>query len=195
VKSRRARARALVVGLCLVGTALADAPAFQAHTPPESAFHAIGPETPEWPNRLNIEYEGRATIRAKYRFVYDAENGYEQNPHLFLLPDRESQAQLPYLTRWVFESDTHPTKVLRTDAAEEIWVTNVGDAAIALLGQQLAKEVMAGKHEKVVGEAIVVIEGFSAGYECDSPSFGTLFVEVKDEVSPPSLTKHGMNGC
>jgi hypothetical protein len=186
---------ALVVGLCLTGIALADEPAFWARTPPESPLRAIGPETPSWPNRLSIEYQGRATLRAKYRFVYDEEDGFEQNPHLFLLPDRESLSQFPYLTRWVFESDDASRKVLRTDTAEKIWVTNVADAAIALLGKPLAAEVMAGKHAKIVGEAVVVIEGFSAGYECDSPSFGTLFVEVKNEVSAPSVAARGTSGC
>jgi hypothetical protein len=186
---------ALIVGLCVVGAALADEPAFRAHTPPESSFRAVGPEIPEWPNRLNIEYEGRATVRAKYRFVYDEENGFEQNPHLFLLPDRASQSLLPYLTRWVFESDGGSKKVLRTQRAEEIRVTNVADAAIALLGNRLAEEVMAGKHAKVVGEAVVVIESFGAGYECDQPSFGTVLVEVKSEVSAPSVAAPGMGGC
>jgi hypothetical protein len=54
---------------------------------------------------------------------------------------------------------------------------------------------MAGKHEKVVGEAVVVIEGFSAGYECDSPSFATRLVEMKREVSAPSATTLDVSGC
>lgn len=193
--SRTKSLQALIVGVCLVGTALADEPAFRAHTPPESSFRAVGPEVPEWPNRLSIDYEGRATIKANYRFVYDEENGFEQNPHLFLLPDRESQSRLPYLTRWVFESDDGSKKALRTDTAKEIWVTNVADAAIALLGKQLAEEVMAGKHARIVGEAVVVIEGFGAGYECDQPSFGTLFVELRNEVSAPSVAARGSSGC
>ena len=40
-----------------------------------------------------------------------------------------------------------------TETAEEIWVTNVAEAALALLGSQLAEEVLAGKHKKIVGEA------------------------------------------
>lgn len=72
----------------------------------------------------------------------------------------------------MFESDDGSKKVLRTDTAEEIWVTNVADAANALLGKPLAAEVMAGKRAKIVGEAVVVIEGFSAGYECERGTSG-----------------------
>ena len=176
--------RALFIGLGLIGSAIAGDAQFQAHTPPESSLRAIGPETPEWPTRLSIEYAGRATIRAKYRFVYDAENGYSQNPYLFLLPDRESQSRLPYLTRG-----------LQTDKAEAIWVTNVADAAGALLGKPMAEEMLAGKHAKIVGEAVVVIEGFSAGYECDVPAFGARFVEVKSEVSAPAAAAPRAEGC
>ena len=176
-----------IIIMCLIGSALADDLVNRAHTPPQSPFHAIGGETLEW-SRGPAEYEGRASMNAKYRFVFDEENGYEQNPHLFLMPDPESQSGLPYLTRWVHESDEDPKLVEWTEKAEEIWVTNVADAAVLLLGKQLAEEVMAGKHERVVGEAVVVIEGFSAGYDCDSPSFATRLLEVKREVSAPSTT-------
>jgi hypothetical protein len=182
-----------IIVMCLIGSALADDRVNRAHTPAQSPFNAIGEETLEWP-RGSVEYQGRASINARYRFVFDEENGYEQNPHLFLMPDLESQAGLPYLTRWVYESDDDPKLVEWTEKAEEIWVTNVADAAVLLLGKQLAAEVMTGKHEKVVGEAVVVIEGFSAGYECDSPSFGARLVEVKREISAPSATTRGVGG-
>lgn len=180
--------------ICLIGSAHADDHVNRAHTPPQSPFHTIGAETLEWP-RGPAEYEGRASIKAKYRFVFDEENGFEQNSHLFLMPDLESQSRLPYLTRWGRESDFNPRLVESRDKAEEIWVTNVDDAAVLLLGKQLAEEVMAGKHERVVGEAVVVIEGFSAGYECDNPSFTTRLVEVKREVLAPSATTRGVSGC
>jgi hypothetical protein len=183
-----------IILMCLVASALADDLVSRAHTPPQSPFHARGAETLEWPRGL-AEYEGRASISAKYRFVFDEENGYEQNPHLFLMPDLDSQSRLPYLTRWVHETDEDPKPAEWTEKAKEIWVTNVGDAAVLLLGKQLAEEVMAGKHEKVVGEAVVVIEGFSAGYECDSPSFATRLVEVKREISGPSTATRGVTGC
>ncbi|WP_116807637.1 hypothetical protein [Steroidobacter cummioxidans] len=192
--------RSLFVGLCLISAAVADDAPNSAHTPPESPFRASGPETLEWAKRDFIEYQGRATISAKYRFVYfdgnsDDDPGYSQNPHLFLLPNQEAQATLPYLTRWVYERDDSQEKVLWTERAERIWVTNVADAAAGLLGEQLAAEVLAGKHETVVGEAVVVIDGFSAGYECDSPSFATRFVAVKHEISAPSVAKRGVGGC
>jgi hypothetical protein len=185
--------RAILI-MCLTGTAVAEERVDRAHTPPQSPFHAIGAETLAWP-RGPAEYQGRASINAQYRFVFDEENGYEQNPHLFLMPDHESQATLPYLTRWVHESDDDPKLVEWTEKPEEVWVTNVADAAVLLLGKQLAEEVMAGKHERVVGEAVVVIEGFSAGYECDSPSFATRLIEVKREVSAPSATTRDVSGC
>lgn len=176
--------QAVALCLCMVGSTCADGLVHQGHTPPQSPFHATGPETIEWPRQF-VEYEGRATLSAKYRFVFDEENGFEQNPHLFLMPDVEAQSQLPYLTRGMNASEK----------ADEIWVTNVAEAGLALLGKQLAEEVLAGKHQKVTGEAIVVIEGFSAGYECDSPSFATRFVEVQREISAPSVTTRGVGGC
>ena len=187
-------AGAIVFCVCLIGSAIADDLVNRAHTPTQSSFHAIGAETLEWP-RGPVEYEGHATISAKYRFVFDEQNGYQHNPHLFLMPDVDSQSRLPYLTRWADESDNNPRKVQRTEKAEEIWVTNVAEAATALLGQKLAEEVLAGKHEKVTGEAVVVIEGFSAGYECDSPFFATRLVEVKREVVAPATTTRGVSGC
>jgi hypothetical protein len=56
--------------------------------------------------------------------------------------------------------------------------------------------VLAGKHEKVSGEAVVVIEGFGAGYLCDNPFFSTRFVEVKREISAASVpASRGVTGC
>jgi hypothetical protein len=178
--------------MCVVGSALADELVNRAHTPPKSPFHVIGAETLEEP-RGPAAYEGRASISTKYRFVFNEENGYELQ--LFLMPDLESQSRLPYLTRWVHEADDDPELVKVTEKAEEIWVTNVENAAVLLLGKQLAEEVIAGKHERVGGEAVVVIEGFSAGYECDSPSFATRLVGVKRVVSAPSATTGGGSGC
>ena len=185
--------QAIILCVCLVGSAPADDLVNRAHTPPQSPFHATGEETLEWP-RGSIEYQGRATISAKYRFVFDEEYGFPQNPHLFLMPALESQSTLPYLTRWIYQ-DGNPDKIQWTEKAEEIWVTNVAEAAAALLGERLAAEVLAGRHEKVMGEAVVVIEGFHAGYECDSPSFATRFVEVSRVISAPSATKRDMGGC
>lgn len=54
---------------------------------------------------------------------------------------------------------------------------------------------MAGKHEKVTGEAVVVIEGFSAGYTCDAPFFATRFVEVSREISAAVTGERGVIGC
>jgi hypothetical protein len=184
----------LLLSVCWIGNTIAEDFTERAHTPPQSPFHALGDESLAWP-RTAVEYEGRTTLSARYRFVFDEENGYEQNPHLFLLPSPQSQSQLPYLTRWVHESDQSPKLVQWTERAEEIWVTNVPEAAAALLGKQLAEEVLAGKHEQVTGEAIVVIESFSAGYECDSPSFSARFVEVKREISAAVPGKRTVSGC
>lgn len=184
----------LLLCVCLIGHTVADDRSNRAHTPPGSPFHALGEETLTWP-RTDIEYEGRATISAKYRFVYDEENGYEQNPHLYFEPSVESQSQLPYLTRWVYESDNSSQLVKWTEPAKEIWVTNVAEAAVALLGKQLAEEVLAGRHEQVTGDAVVVIEGFGAGYTCDNPFFSTRFVEVKREFSAAAAGKRGVGGC
>jgi hypothetical protein len=184
-----------IVLLCLIGGALGDdllpqAHTPQAHTPPQSPFQPKRLETRGGP----VQYEGRALIDAKYAFVFDEESGYDQDPHLLLVPDHESLARLPYLTRWVTKSDDDPKLVEWTDKAKEIWVTNVSQAAVLLLGKTQAEEVMAGKR-KVVGEAVVVIEGFSAGYECDLPWFETVLVEVKREASAPSAMTNHVGGC
>lgn len=184
----------LLLGVCWIGNTVADDFTERAHTPPQSSFHALGDESLTWP-RSQIEYEGRATISARYRFVFDEESSYPQNPYLYFEPSPESQSQLPYLTRWGHESDQSSERVKWTEQAKEIWVTNVAEAAAALLGKQLAEEVLAGKHETITGEAIVVIEGFSAGYECDNPSFSTRFVEVKREISAAAPGKRGVGGC
>jgi hypothetical protein len=186
--------QAIVLCVCLSGNALAADRVNRAHTPPQSPFHATEAEILE-PSQGTIEYEGRTAIRAKYRFVFDEENGYEQNPHLFLKPDLASRSTLPYLTRWVFDSANSSEMIERTDKAEEIWVTNVSEAAALLLGKRFAEEVLAGKHEKVSGEAEVVVEGFSAGYQCDNPSFGTRLVEVRREIVAPSASKRSATGC
>jgi hypothetical protein len=75
------------------------------------------------------------------------------------------------------------------DTATEIWVTNVADAAVALLGPKLADEVMTGKYENVYGEALVVIDGFTADYTCTSAIFSTQFVKVETEISAPLPTR------
>ena len=184
-----------IIFVCLIGGALADdllnqAHTPQAHTPPQSPFQPLRLETRGGP----VQYEGRALIEAKYSFVFDEESGYDQEPHLLLVPDRESLARLPYLTRWVTRFDDDPELVEWTDKAKEIWVTNVSQAAVLLLGKTQAEEMMAGKH-KVVGEATVVIEGFSAGYECDRPWFQTVLVEVKRKALAPSATTSRVGGC
>jgi hypothetical protein len=185
----------LLLCVCLIASTSADDFANRAHTPPGSPFRALSDETLS-AYRTDIEYEGRATISTKYRFVYDEESGGDQNPSLYFDPNPESQSQLPYVTRWIYESDANPTKVKWTEPAKEIWVTNVAEAAVALLGTQLAEEVLAGKHEKVSGEAEVVIEGFGAGYLCDAPFFSTRFVEVKREISAASVpASRGVTGC
>lgn len=52
-----------------------DAQDFRALPPGESgSLQLRGSDTPTWPSRLFIEFEGQITIRAKFRFVYDAEN-------------------------------------------------------------------------------------------------------------------------
>lgn len=183
-----------VILLCMYLASSALAGDERAHTPPQSPFRAVGPEILEQTSGAT-EYEGRATITAKYRFVFDEENGYSKNPYLFLMPSEDGQAELPYVTRWVHESNDAPKLVQWTERAEKIWVTNVTEAATALLGKQLAEEVLAGKHEKVTGEAIVVIEGFIAGYECDNPSFATRLVEVKKEISAAAMGKRDFGGC
>lgn len=190
----------LVVWLALSGAAIAEDRPNSAHTPPQSPFTASGSETLAPPNYNVIQYRGRTTLQAKYRFVYFNENdddapGYDQNPYLVLLPDSESQLALPYLTRWVYQSDASKVKALLTEKADEIWVSNVADAAVALLGKSLAADVLAGKHETITGEAVVVIDGFSAGYECDNPSFSTRFVEVKRAMSAPLTAKREVGGC
>jgi hypothetical protein len=174
----------------LIGSVLADDFVNQAHTPPQSPFRLLRAE-PRGP----VQYEGRALINAKYSFVFDEESGFDQDPHLLLMPDRESLARLPYLTRWVQESADDSKLVEWTDRPKEIWVTNVSQAAVLLLGKTRAEEMMAGKHQKVVGEAVVVIEGFSADYECGIPSFVTVLVEVKRKGSAPSATTNGIGGC
>lgn len=69
--------------------------------------------------------------------------------------------------------------VVQEAKPKTIWVSNV-EAAVALLGKKLAKEVLNGEHPRVVGEAAVVIETFSAA--CDNPFFSTRFVEVEREA-------------
>src|SRR5688572_17025555 len=133
----------LLLSVCLMSSTFANDLAERAHTPPESPFHALSDETLS-PPRSEVEYEGRATISTKYRFVYDEEN--DDAAQLYFDPNPESQSQLPYLTRWVFESDGSPTRVQWTEPAKKIWVTNVAEAALALLGKQLAEEVLALKH-------------------------------------------------
>lgn len=184
----------LLLSVCWIGNTIAEDFTERAHTPPQSPFHALGDESLAWP-RTAVEYEGRTTLSARYRFVFDEENGYEQNPHLLFEPSSHSQSQLPYLTRWVHESDASPKLVQWTELATEIWVTNVAEAAVALLGKSLAEEVMAGKHEQVTGEAVVVIDGFSASYSCDAPFFTTRFVEVSREISAAVAGERGLSGC
>lgn len=128
----------LLLCICVVSSTLADDRTERAHTPTQSPFHALGDETLAWP-RSDVEYEGRATISARYRFVFDEESSFEQNPHLYFEPSSESQSQLPYLTRWVHESEGSPKLIQWIDPAKEIWVTNVAEAAVALLGKSLAR--------------------------------------------------------
>ena len=132
----------------------------------------------------------------KFRFVYDAEDGFEQNPYLYLLPDQESRAVLPFQQRWRSESEDKPGLIQVEDRPREIWVSNVAEAGQALLGAELAKQIMDGTHQEVTGEAVVEIDGFSAGYECDRPAFATRLVAMKQQLAVPNAIKPSSpSGC
>jgi hypothetical protein len=180
----RRRIQALFFAMLLCSTAIAGEVGYRAHTPTQSPFEVIGSEIPT-ARQSSLEYRGRATIRVKYRFVY----GSDRNLHLDLLPESKSQSILPFLTRWANESGTSENKVMVTDTPKEIWVTNVTDAAVALLGAGLADEMLAGKYENVYGEALVVIDGFVADYTCISALFSTEFLKVETVITAPLPTR------
>ena len=120
----------------------------------------------------------------KYRFIYDKDSGYDDNPQLLLIPAEKELAQLPYLT-----------ECGKPEQATQIQVENLRDAATRLLSKQLAAELTAGKYPEVSGTARIVVDGFLAGYECDSPFFSTRFVSVAQVVMAAAATplqrKHG----
>jgi hypothetical protein len=65
-----------------------------------------------------------------------------------------------------------------------------------LLPDELATQIFAGKLRDVTGEADIVGEEFSAGYECDAPSFGIMFVRVDREISHARISQAGHSvGC
>lgn len=177
----------LVALTCLIAQlSIAEEPAFRVVMPAETTLRLHGPDVPQSPHQLAVDFEGQITIRAKYRFMFEEERRAE--PVLLLFPDQESISSLPHITRpgtgWVAEK------------AEKIWVTNIEDAAAALLTEEMAAQVLAGRLPEVIGEADIVGDEFSAGYECDVPSFTIKFVRIGREILHARISERTQSsGC
>lgn len=177
----------LIALTCLgVQLSIAEEPSFRVVVPAETTLRLNGPDVPQPPDHLAVDFEGQITIRAKYRFMFEEEGRAE--PVLLLFPDQESISRLPHITRpgtgWVAEK------------AEKIWVTNIKDAAAALLTEEMAAQVLAGSLPGVIGEADIVGDEFSAGYECDVPSFTIKFVRIDREILHARISEPAQSsGC
>ena len=64
-----------IIFVCLIGSALADDPVDQAHTPPQSPFRPLRVET-----RGPVQYEGRASIRQMFGAAAETLSGIG-DPH------------------------------------------------------------------------------------------------------------------
>ena len=111
----------------VAGLALADDPPFRVVLPADTALRLVDSDVPA-PNQGSIELEGRVSIRAKYYFLYE-EDGLGK-PILLLRPDQDSISRLPYLI--------HLRTGWAPERATEILVSNIDEAARALLPEELA---------------------------------------------------------
>ena len=114
-------------------------------------------------------FSGKATIRAKYTFVFHPEDNKEF-AGIVLEPDSESIEALPYLTER--KTDEVPKKIV---------VSNTERAVELLLGSEKAEELRGSDYPSVNGDAVFVIDNFAAGFECDQAVF-LASVEVVTKV-------------
>ena len=112
-------------------------------------------------------FSGNASILATYQFKYDNNSPYENKYTLYLYPDKESIAKLPFLTFRGFP-----------EVANEIFIHNVKDAAKLLLGDIKANEIISGKVLSINGKAKIEISRFFTSYSCDQPSFTAKISKV-----------------
>ena len=141
-------------------------------------------QAPQADNDARVDFRGQTTLQVRYRFLYDSRADSDE-PELVFMPDEQSLAHLTYLI------ERQPP-----DRPTEIFVRNPEDAARALLGEQLASQLKAGKDKEALGTAIVVIGEFSASYDCDSPTFTAHFVSLeKIIVAASAAPTRNQEGC
>ncbi len=115
----------------------------------------------------NIDFKGQESISGTYQFR-SRENYIDSPINLYFYPDNESLERLPFLT---FRAE---------EKAQEIYIKNSKEAAEILLGKELSAKLFSGKVKHLGGESKILIKSYTAGYECDSPSFMAILVkEIK----------------
>ncbi|WP_428243526.1 hypothetical protein [Gynuella sp.] len=112
-----------------------------------------------------------------YQFVYDPESPYRELYYLYFHPTEAPSNTLPYLTE-----RGNPEK------ANEIFISNVKFAATELLGEDMANSFMSSKVRYFSGETTLIISNFSAGYECDAPTFTADFVREVRSIKIATMT-------
>ena len=174
---------AIVLALGVLASSSVDAYEQYKAALPSASTLARAPQTNEMD--MYVYFRGHMTLQVTYRFVYDEESGYSDNPYLLLMPDEKGLAQMPYLTERG-----------KPERPAEIFVLNPKEAAGRLLSKELAAEIQAGKHKEISGTAVVSVDGIGVGYECDRATSVARFVSLKQVVTKPVATPPGRrHGC
>ena len=148
--------------------------------PDGSALVFSKADAPYW-----LSFNGKATISGVYQFHNDPDSPYGSPIYMYFYPDTESQNLLPYLKERG-----------KDEKANEIFVRDGVAAAKILLDEGAAKKLESGEVRHYSGESTILIEGFSGGYECDSPTFIAKVVEEvkKIKAAQDALLKE-KDGC
>ncbi len=132
-----------------------------------------------------IYFNGQIELSGTYQFTYSPDSPYSNFYYLHFYPDKSSLKKLPYLT-----------ERNKKELAKEIFITNVEHSANILLGKEKAKKILSGQEKYFYGQASIVINQASVGYECDKVSFvAKIIKQVKTIELAENLKRVNKIGC
>ena len=177
------RVRHLIV--CTMLTAVgcsANADPYQTTVPPGSALVLSSQSNAS--DDAYVHFNGSQRIAGRFRFEYNVDSPYWVNPFMLFFPDAETVDLLPYLTERG-----------APERPQQILIENPIEAANALLGRSLAEDLNAGRLLILEGVATIVIDQYSAGFECDAPQFVARFVRAEGTAQLAEEGDRSVHGC
>ena len=88
-----------------------------------------------------------------------------------------------------------PTWTRYDTRAEEIFIKKPEPFVKALVGPEVLRELLAGKRQYVSGRASILVDDFTMGIECDSPTYLARFVRINPSRENPKPTPARQAGC